>query len=124
MEKWIKREPLEEVKDKFDVVSVFDNFDGLVFSLENSDGTKTVEMIFNGFVVSYRSIDEGARYKVIVDLDERYGVEFYNKSTFFQVHNSLYIEWIISESYGLYHKDGLLHFVILSINYIVDIITF
>lgn len=120
MEKWIKWEPLEEIKGKFYIDAICDDINGLRFALSNEKAK--IEVIFNGFVASYRSIEEGYKQKAIYEMQGDYDSSYFRNASFFIIKNSEYIAWLCEESYDIYTRN-LIHFVICEYNSFVDIIT-
>lgn len=120
---WERWEPTTEMSRKYYVNTISDNIIGLTIILSDSeDEDSMVSIVFDNSVHAYRSTDEGFRQKLINDIDEKYGTEFYSEWTLFKVTNSEYLEWISDQSYGIAKSEKLMHFSIVAADSIVDII--
>jgi hypothetical protein len=123
-EEWIRWIPISGLAPKYSIESVSDSFDGFkVVLFEEFDKKERVIIKFEETVSAYRSTDESYRSKLIVDLDKKYGRDFYGDWTFFKVNNSLYLQWLSEQSCTISDHINLLHYVILGGDFVVDFIS-
>ena len=122
-EQWARWEPISGLAEKYDIVTVSEEIEGFrVVLFDEQDSTKKAIISFEQAVSAYRSTDESFRYKLIRDLDERYGSDFYGKWTFFKLTNSLYLEWLLDQSEGVFDPKSYIHFSIITSDSILDIV--
>ncbi|MBD3273076.1 hypothetical protein GF385_01870 [Candidatus Dependentiae bacterium] len=115
-ELWMKFKPLDKLKKKYILDSIFENDkEGLVIKLISEDDSSKLKIIFDGYVVSYRSIDESFYWRSW-DLD----------GDFYIVENSEYVDWLVNKAsdFGKSHaKDlNLKHFVFTDQDCIFEVI--
>lgn len=125
-EKWIRWEPAKKLAPKYYIESITDRVeDKFNMVLSDSETKKKVLVSFPHGVDAYRSTDESFILLTINTLDETYGTNFYGDWTFFKVEDSEYLKWISSQTYNIYDKSKFpfIHFCILGIDSMVDIIT-
>ncbi len=118
-EKWI--EYLSDVipSGKYEVIKILQDCNGTIINLDSKERQLIVK--FN-FVDALRICDEGRRivtYNEIIDI-QKYRENFYG-NPLYEVKNSSFCEWLIFESSGF--CVDVKHYVILTINHIIDIIT-
>lgn len=123
IEKWTKWEPVMDLPDKIFLEKLIDDKKGL--TIEFNDELETTEIIvnFENSVVSYRNSDEGKRLNTLEFLNEKYGKIFYSNWSFFKVNNSLYLKWLNDETYDMYTDYNIEHYVFLTSNDIVDVLS-
>lgn len=124
-EKWTIWESNKKAIGKFYVDSIIYDIEGLRFKLLNENTEDTIELLFNGFIASLRSTEEGYRGKAIEEIVSQYAdkaKDYLRNYTIFVIEDSKYISWLSKESYNIYNYD-LKHFVILASDSVVDIIT-
>lgn len=124
-EKWTHWEPIEALTKRYEIVSVID--DGTDFSIllvENKNESKKIRLLFESLVETYRCAPESYRYKLIIELSEKYGGDFYRDKTFFKVENSSYVKWILEESCGISENRSLIHFAFITDNVILDLLAY
>lgn len=122
-EQWSRWEPIEGLSSKYSIESISNTIDGFELLLADSDDEKKmIRIIFENSVYAYKSTNETFRCKLIYDLDEQYGTNFYGNWTFFKVNNSSYIKSMSEESCGISDSQPLIHFSILASDSVVDII--
>ncbi len=123
-EQWIKWEPISGLKGNYNINLVLNDPKTFKIILSDYDNPKSQVIItFEESVASYRDTDETYRYKLICDLGEKYGKEFYINWGLFKVKNSNYIKWLSEQSYGISdHFECNHHFAILGVNCVLDII--
>ena len=121
-EQWTRWEPISGLTLKYNIDIVSENAEKFEMILSGyTDATNKVRVLFENSVCAYRSADETYRYKLIVDLTEAYGKDFYGDWTFFTVNNSSYLRWLSEESYGTSDERQLKHFSFIGADLIVDI---
>ena len=122
-EQWIRWEPISDSSGKYYVESISDNIKEFKILLAHcKDKKKRVRIIFDCFIYSYRSTDEGCRLNTIVNVDKQYGAKFYAEWTFFKVINSSYVLWLSEQSGGIAEPESLTHFSLFAMDSIVDVI--
>ncbi|MCI8408533.1 MAG: hypothetical protein HFJ09_04585 [Lachnospiraceae bacterium] len=99
---------------------ISDDFDGLTVILENNE--LELFSIRWADVESYCRSTEEVRFKFIAGEWQQVRKEFPNWS-FFKVTNSPYIKWIKEQAGGFMDEDKLIHFMIVSTDYVLDIVS-
>lgn len=102
------------------IKSISDDFDGLTVILENNE--LELFLIRWADVESYCRSTEEVRFKFIAGEWQQVRKEFPNWS-FFKVTNSPYIKWIKEQAGGFMDEDKLIHFMIVSTDYVLDIVS-
>jgi len=125
VEQWTRWEPIPNLAPKYSVYVLNFNKKGLRIELmDDEHENKIVEISFKRPVVAYTRTDESFILNLLCDLSNAYGDVFYGYWTFFKVTNSRYIQQI---SQNLRHtisdSSSLIHFVIMSGNDMVDIVS-
>lgn len=112
-------ENFEKIVDISNEFIYLENLTDLFGELEITLGNKcyeTCKILFKN-VISYKSSYEVARSKLFYD-----NICSVKKGIFYKVSNSYYINWISLQSNGIYDKSDLVHFCIVTTEYIIDII--
>ena len=122
-EKWAKWEPIEGIPTKMFIEKLVDDKNGTLLVFKSEDENVTIQVLFEDSILSLRSTDEGRRLKTINLLDEKYGTDFYTKWTFFKVTNSDYVEWFNQETYDMYAAYNIGHYVFLTPDDVVEILS-
>lgn len=122
-EKWTKWIPLEGIPAKLYLDKLVFDQNGTLLILKGEDENATIQVHFDGSILSLRSTDEGRRLKTINLLDAQYGRDFYTKWSFFKVINSSYVEWFNQESYDMYTTYNICHYIFLTSDDIVEILS-
>ena len=123
IENWQKWEPINGLAKKYYIDGVIDDFYGFKIKLTNRDNEKSKLIIsFNESVWAYRSAEEGLRLLTMENLAQKYGANFYTEWTFFKVLNSDYLNWIFKESYNTAPGSNLMHFCVVAMDDILEII--
>lgn len=122
---WERWEPVAGLRDKYCVEYIDDRIDCFRVRLywDYYNDPKRVDIFFENSVDSYRRTEEMYRHGVVLDLDKRYGKEFYAPWTLFKITNSKYIKWLSDESCTISDHMPLIHFVMLAADSLVDIVT-
>ncbi len=122
-EEWTRWLPIEKMGGKYYVDEIKDNMiEFKVIFCNSVEEDKKVSIIFDKWVLAYRSTYESIRQKTINSLYEKYGIDFFSECTFFKVRNSEYIEWVSEQSYGVFDSEELIHFSFVAADSIVDIV--
>lgn len=122
-EQWIQWIPYEGLPYKVNLEELLDNKNGVSLSLTDNEGNQEIQVLFENLVLSYRNTDEGRRLKTIRFLEEKYNTDFYAKWSFFKVYNSTYLEWFRQETYNIYDTLSIEHYVFLTNDDIVDVLS-
>ena len=127
-EQWIRWEPIPELENKYYIDSLIDTIERFeILLVDTKTGYKKVRVVFEYGVDAYRCTGEQFRLKLIGRLNEKYGIDFYAKWTFFKVENSFYFEWLSEESDELsdpFFDGKALHFSFITDDYVLDVISF
>ncbi len=122
-EQWTRWEPIENLSEKYWVESIADGIEGLTILLfDDEDRQKKVLVKFTGTTESYQRTDESSTLKRLYALHQKYGAEFITTWTFFKVLNSSYVKWLSDQSYGFMQPAYFQHFVLVTVDDVVDII--
>lgn len=118
LERW---EPIKNVNnDNIDILSVTDCYDGLTIVLENMDSELLT--IRWAMVESYCCSTEEARFRFIAGQWQQIRKEF-PKWSFFKVADSPYIKWMKEQADGFMDEEEFMHFMIISRDYVLDIVS-
>lgn len=123
-EQWLRWNPIIGLEKKYDIDSmIYDVKRFIILFSQYYDEGKKVKLIFENSIDAYRWSNETLRYKLILDLDKKYGADFYGDATFFKVDNSSYIQWISQQSCTISDSIKYIHFAFITANSILDIVT-
>ena len=121
MEKWKEVYKNKIPKDEYEILVQNGEEKGLIIELISSKYNVSINF---GVVSGLRMLDEGIVLNFLFD-DEQLDVfrdkEFSN--TIYQIEDGEFDEFTKQISGGLYEYLGLKHYVIISLNYIVEVIT-
>lgn len=124
LEEWTRWQPVQGLGPKYFIDSISDNLDGLqIILFEKRAKKERVIITFEDSVDGYIRMDETYRYKLILDLGEKYGLDFYGDWTFFKVTNSSFLKWISEQSCTISDHRHLIHFSILAGDSVLDIVS-
>ena len=123
MERWEKWIPIDNIPQKIYLDSFVDDNEGIAMTFSSQDGEKRILVQFEGFVLSYRNTDEGSLLKTWKLLGYHYGDGFYSRWSLFQVKNSEYLNWFLKESCGVYEPGEVLHYVFVTPNDVVEVLS-
>lgn len=116
--KWIPNENI--MSGFYELKYIKDNFDSLCICLEKED--QVLVLNWDGVVESYcRSTEEG-RFAFIADEWQKIQKRFQNW-TFFLMRESDYREWFYSEYGEFAEEDEFTHYMIVTSNFVIDIIS-
>ena len=123
-EQWIKWEPIANLAPKYYIDKISHTIkDFHIILSEDSSTERKIKILFEDSVDAYRDTDESFRRKLIYDLGQTYGSNFYGKWTFFKVYNSKYLQWLSEESFEITNSLGFIHFSLIAADSILDIVT-
>ena len=122
-ETWRPYRPIEGLAEEYYLVSANDSSKGLIllFASEQNE-KKGIKVIFDYSYESYRSTEEGGRYRTLCDLMKRYSREYMASRVLYLVENSQYVDWLVHESRDVLEKKDLFHFAFLSTGFYIDVI--
>ena len=100
----------------FDLGRLLDESGVLEIALLRDDGGK-FELLFPSYL-AYRKLDEGDALRVLKDAADstKLGRSFY------RVEESDFLDWFIAQRGGIRANDPLIHFVVMTMNDIIDVI--
>ncbi len=114
--------PIEGLSERYFIAEFHETLDEFwILLLDINDRSSGLRVIFEGYVYSYRCVDEGCRVKTVSMLDALYGDQFYSKWTFFTVENSEYLRWLSNESDTWSDAVEMKHFAFITPDVIFDI---
>ncbi|HHY71641.1 MAG TPA: hypothetical protein GX497_00130 [Bacillus bacterium] len=123
MEHWERWIPINGLPSKLYNDTFIDNKEGIILEFSDEKDKSKIVVKFEEGVLSYRNTDEGSLLKKLNYLDQQYGTDFYSEWTLFKVKNSEYIKWFLEESSGIYEPNQLEHYVFLTPNDVIEILT-
>lgn len=123
MEEMIVWKEAENIHEPYDILKIIDDEDGLKIFL-SCKNKKNIIVSYDTIVCSYMSTEESFFIKGVEKLINRYGLEYIAHNTFFVVQNSDYLNEIDRNTSGALRLCDLFHLRIVSINHIMDIISF
>lgn len=97
--------------NEFEINLIFDNTDNIL------------NIKFLNTILAYQNIDEGKRLRMLEYLSENYDSQFYAEWTLFKIKNSSYLKWFHNESAGVHKNEDVCHYVLLTSNDVVDILS-
>jgi len=125
---WEQWKPISGLLVHYDISSLVDKGGGLFISLveakrigEEFNANSHVQILFNR-TFAYRNTYETYRYKLILELSEKYGTTFYADWKLFKVHNSSYVKWISDESCTISDDMELMHFAFITDDVILEVL--
>lgn len=123
-EQWeqINIDEISKTYGKADYAKIIDDEQGLRIGLVFENDVQ-VEFLFETSVLSYNVCDEGRRLKTLDFLTDKYGQDFFGEHYIYMVENSKYLSWFNEESHGIVSGYAVNHYVFLTSNDIVDVLT-
>lgn len=119
---WSKWEPIGGLANKYHLLDIVLNSNGLSIRLINNEEKSKVTIDFKESVWSYRMIDEGFMLLTENHLYSKYGSDFYLNWSFFKVSESDFLNWIATQSFNISTKLHLKQFSILNFDDCIDIV--
>ncbi|ASS89275.1 hypothetical protein ACTHHL_06005 [Aeribacillus composti] len=123
MEQWKRWIPLDDIPSTIYNDMLLDGKDGVILEFSDENGEKKVVVNFKEGVLSYRNTDEGSLLETLNYLDQYYGTDFYSDWSLFKVKNSEYLKWFHKESCGIYESREVEHYVFLTSNDVIEILS-
>jgi hypothetical protein len=123
METWKKWDPINDVSTKFYKESLFDSKGEVILVLQEEISGRKLIVTFDRRILSYRNTDEGSLLEMLYYLEQNYGRDFYSKRSLFEIENSEYIKWFLKESSGIYTKEEVKHYVFLTSDDVIEILS-
>ena len=115
-QKFIDWNPVDNIPKSIFVEQLIDDYDGLRIILQGKNPYDRKLEIFFFDRIFYRNTDESYFLRTIDNIGKR-------GSSLLIVNNSLLTKWIHNESYGVYQDKNITHYLILSGNDCIDILT-
>ncbi|SMO71424.1 hypothetical protein [Solitalea koreensis] len=116
-EKFIKWEPINHISSDLYLLSLHDDSQRLKIQLEIEDSDRILIIEFASYI-AYRNTDETSRLESL-NKNEILSTRW----PLFISESSDYIDWIVTESYGITERKDLKHYVITTGTGIIDIIS-
>jgi hypothetical protein len=123
MEQWERWVPLDDIPSTIYNDMFLDGKDGVILEFSDENCERKVVVNFEGGVLSYRNTDEGSLLETLNYLDQHYGTDFYSNWSLFKVKNSEYLNWFHKESCGIYESEEVEHYVFLTPNDVIEILS-
>lgn len=125
-EQWKKWEPISGLVNKYNVTFISEDMkkDGkfIIILEEYENEKKGVRITWDQGPWAFRITYESFCLKLIYDLNQKYGSNFYVNWTFFKVENSEYSKWLSEQSYQVTDSLKFQHFVIFTPEELIDIV--
>lgn len=123
-DQWTSWSPLDDIRGKYDLDNISYQNDDLKITLKSlsDDNNHSVLVQFCHGIIAYRMTIELLRCCLIGELEIIYGTAFYNKSTFFKIINSSYIDMISLKTDISAVKNTLHHFALICADSVIDIV--
>lgn len=123
IEQWTRWEPIEGLEGKYDVEFIVNNLKEFTMLLVNPYNTETkIQVIFENSVNAYTKTNESYRQRIVSDLSDEYGSDFYGAWTFFKVNNSTYLRSLLQQPSGSINSSKFIHFAFVAYDSIIDVI--
>lgn len=120
-EEWVKLNEDKIPAGEYIVTNFIQNSEGVKISLD--DEKVAVEIYFDGNPLLIREAMEGIRIRTWAEIQSKYNDKsFFRDHFFFEVNNSLLIDWAIEEGCGFYEKDKIKHYCIVTSEELIDIL--
>ncbi len=116
-EKLIKWHPIEKIPEKLYAEGIIDDYEGFRILLKGTEKTDKMLRIQFNVALAYRNSDEGDRLKSLSEWAS------YEKHSLFQVDESNFIDWFLEQNYSKYKKEELVHYLIMTPNDVIDVIS-
>ena len=121
LETWTQLIINSKLTGKYYLSGIRDDLNALNLFLRRADDLQEIKLIYTT-MWGYSNLCEQLRGTLIQSLTKRYGVDFHTKHSFFKIENSQYLKWLAVQSRGFSRDLPLQHFVIMGVDYIVDVI--
>lgn len=117
MEKWNAWNPVENIPASLYLEELKDSHLGLSLHLKESSSSQLALHVFFDSAISYRNHNEGD----VINMLSQQGAETNNPLCI--VENSDYLKWFHNESCGIYKSKKLVHYLFLTPDDIVDVLS-
>lgn len=122
-EKWTHWQPIEALSKRYYLESITDDDEGLsLLFIEEKNQSNKLRLLFGYSADAYRKTYETYRSKLIHEVDEKYGGDFYGNRTFFKIENSSYVKWLSETSYNISDSHNFMHFAFFTDNFVIDVL--
>jgi hypothetical protein len=105
-----------EPSELYELTSLVDEAGVLTLNLSSADGFNT-QVVFDD-CLAHRKIDEGDAFVTLSELARQGCLG----GTFYRVDDSESLRWFRSESYGVRDTQDLVHYLLMTLNDVVDVI--
>lgn len=124
-EQWILwKPPFGMLAPVYYGAEIIDNIYGLEIKIIGVKNISSdIKLIFKNTVYSYKSTDESTFQKTASRVIKSNMGPYYGHGSIFTVTPSLYIQWLMSESEGIFKQDDAIHFLIRTENSYIEIIS-
>ena len=124
LEQWVHWNPIQDLAEKYLIEFINDTQEELDIHLVSDDRhKKRMRIVFKQPVLFYKLIAEFCTMDDIDNLRVRYGNEFIWRSSLFKVVDSKYLHFLKEESCVNFAELQPIHFVILDLNFQINVIT-
>lgn len=123
LEHWERWIPISGLPSKLYNDTFIDDKEGITLEFSDEKEKYKVIFTFEDGVLSYRNTDEGSLLKKISYLDQHYDTDFYSEWSLFKIKDSEYMKWFLEECSGIYEPNELEHYVFLTPNDVIEILT-
>ena len=121
MEQWERWNSPELVADDYELKSLVQDWEGLTLVFL---GRKTeVTIVYHEQLLSFRSCDEGDRWKTVDTVLADHGGHFFRGWLAYKVSESDYASWFSRETFGSTAVDKILHLSFVTANDIIDVLS-
>lgn len=121
MERWERWNSPESVADDYELKSLVQDWEGLTLVFL---GRKTeVTLVYREQLLSFRSCDEGDRWKTVDTALADHGKHFFRGWLAYKVSESDYASWFFRETFGSTTTDEILHLAFVTANDIIDVLS-
>ena len=121
-EEWVKLEKYGIPEGEYILTEFTQNENGTLLTLD--DGKVQVCIHFDGIPLLVRQSVEGLRMRTWSEVQLKYRdyKTYFRSSFFFEVKNSLLVDWAVEEACGFYQKSRIKHYCIVTREDVIDIL--
>ena len=116
-EEWTQWRSIKNLSPNIYIESISDNVNEFTILYSGATSKEIIKISLDHSPISYRTADESYRLRTMC-----YPKFSLSKGRFFKIKNSIYISWLLEESYEIDNNLNLMHFAIFGTDIIVDII--
>ena len=121
-EKWIAWNPATIPEGQYELIRLEQSWDGVKLTFD--DEKYRVVVTYHDNLLSFRSCDEGDRWRTVAEVLSRNDGKFFKNKLLFKVENSNYKKWFQSESYDKWDESEYEHHAFVTVNDIIDVLAF